>query len=168
MEVGKNMPTEYAPHYSDFQLYVEGKSFYKQLFADIREAKQSIYTYFFILSDDKSSHTFLNLLKEKAKEGVNVYLSVDRINDLSFERKMINELRESGVHFTYSRKPELPFGFYSLHHRNHRRITTIDGEIGYTGGFNIGDEYLGKDKRFGYWRDYHVRLKGSSFSKSPC
>ena len=73
---------------------------------------------------------------------------------------MINELRESGVHFTYSRKPELPFGFYSLHHRNHRRITTIDGEIGYTGGFNIGDEYLGKDKRFGYWRDYHVRLKG--------
>ncbi len=69
-------------------------------------------------------------------------------------------MRESGVHFTYSRKPELPFGFYSLHHRNHRRITTIDGVIGYTGGFNIGDEYLGKDKRFGYWRDYHVRLKG--------
>lgn len=160
MEAGKNMPTEYALHYSDFQLYVEGKSFYKQLFTDIREANRSIYTYFFILSDDKSSHTFLNLLKEKAKEGVNVYLSVDRINDLSFERKKINELRESGVHFTYSRKPELPFGFYSLHHRNHRRITTIDGEIGYTGGFNIGDEYLGKDKRFGYWRDYHVRLKG--------
>ncbi|OJD71940.1 phosphatidylserine/phosphatidylglycerophosphate/cardiolipin synthase family protein [Bacillus sp. NH11B] len=160
MEAGKNMPTEYAPHYSDFQLYVEGKSFYKKLFTDVREAKQSIYTYFFILSDDKSSHTFLHLLKEKAKEGVNVYLSVDRINDLSFERKMKNELRESGVHFTYSRKPELPFGFYSLHHRNHRRITTIDGGIGYTGGFNMGDEYLGKDKRFGYWRDYHVRIRG--------
>ncbi|MEK4932385.1 MULTISPECIES: cardiolipin synthase [Bacillus] len=160
MEAGKNMPTEYAPHYSDFQLYVEGKSFYKQLFTDIREAKSSIYTYFFILSDDKSSHTFLNLLKEKAKEGVNVYLSVDLINDLSFERKMKKELQESGVHFTYSRKQELPFGFYSLHHRNHRRITTIDGEIGYTGGFNIGDEYLGQDKKFGYWRDYHVRLRG--------
>ncbi|MBK5448331.1 cardiolipin synthase [Bacillus sp. TH22] len=160
MEAGKNMPTEYASHYSDFQLYVEGKSFYKQLFTDIREAKSSIYTYFFILSDDKSSHTFLNLLKEKAKEGVNVYLSVDLINDLSFERKMKKELQESGVHFTYSRKQELPFGFYSIHHRNHRRITTIDGEIGYTGGFNIGDEYLGKDKKFGYWRDYHVRLRG--------
>ena len=160
METGKNMPTEYAPHYSDFQLYVEGKSFYKQLFTDIKEAKQSIYTYFFILSDDKSSHTFLNLLKEKAREGVNVYLSVDLLNDLSFERKMKKELQENGVHFTYSRKQELPFGFYSLHHRNHRRITTIDGEIGYTGGFNIGDEYLGKDKHFGYWRDYHVRIKG--------
>jgi len=160
LEAGKNMPTEYAPHYSDFQLYVEGKSLYRQLFTDISEAKQSIYTYFYILSDDKSSHTFLNLLKGKAKEGVDVYLSVDLINDLSFERKMKKELQESGVHFTYSRKSELPFGFYSLHHRNHRRITTIDGEIGYTGGFNIGDEYLGKDKRFGYWRDYHVRVRG--------
>ncbi|MCV5403905.1 hypothetical protein OFM88_30580, partial [Escherichia coli] len=85
------------PHYSDFQLYVEGKSFYKQLFTDIKEAKQSIYTYFFILSDDKSSHTFLNLLKEKAREGVNVYLSVDLLNDLSFERKMKKELQENGV-----------------------------------------------------------------------
>ena len=60
------MPTEYAPHYSDFQLYVEGKSFYKQIFTDIKEAKQSIYTYFFILSDDKSSHTF-KLIKRKGK-----------------------------------------------------------------------------------------------------
>ncbi|PFJ09646.1 cardiolipin synthase [Bacillus cereus] len=160
MEAGKNMPIEYASHYSDFQLYVEGKSLYEQLFEDIKKAKSSIYTYFFILSDDKSSYTFLNLLKQKASEGVTVYLSVDLINDLSFERKMTKELQESGVHFTYSRKPELPFGFYSLHHRNHRRITTIDGEIGYTGGFNIGDEYLGKDKRFGYWRDYHVRIRG--------
>ncbi|MED0968527.1 phospholipase D-like domain-containing protein [Bacillus paramycoides] len=160
MEAGKNMPTEYTPHYSDFQLYVEGKSLYEQLFEDIKKAKSSIYTYFYILSDDKSSYTFLNLLKQKAREGVTVYLSVDLINDLSFDRKLKNELKEHGVHFTYSRKPELPFGFYSLHHRNHRRITTIDGEIGYTGGFNIGDEYLGKDKRFGYWRDYHVRIRG--------
>lgn len=46
MEAGKNMPTEYTPHYSDFQLYVEGKSLYEQLFEDIKKAKSSIYTYF--------------------------------------------------------------------------------------------------------------------------
>lgn len=68
MEAGKNMPTEYAPHYSDFQLYVEGKSFYKQLFTDISEAKSSIYTYFFILSDDKSSHTFKLIKKRRQKK----------------------------------------------------------------------------------------------------
>ena len=87
MEAGKNMPTEYAPHYSDFQLYVEGKSFYKQIFTDIKEAKQSIYTYFLFYRMIKVV-ILLNLLKEKAREGVNVYLSVDLLNDLSFERKM--------------------------------------------------------------------------------
>lgn len=160
IEAKKNQPKEYAPHYSDFQLYADGKSLYKQLYSDIRGAKHSIFTYFYIISNDKSSHTFLNLLKEKAEEGVQVYLSVDWINDLSFQRKLKKELKASGVHFTYSRKPDFPFFFYSLHHRNHRRITTIDGKIGYSGGFNIGNEYLGKDKRFGYWRDYHVRLQG--------
>ncbi|KEK24641.1 phospholipase D-like domain-containing protein [Bacillus gaemokensis] len=160
IEAEKNQLKEYDPHYSDFQLYVEGKSLYKQLFSDIKEAKHSIFTFFYIISDDESSHSFLNLLKEKAEKGVQVYLSVDWINDLSFQRKLKKELQASGVHFTYSRKPEFPFFFYSLHHRNHRRITTIDGKIGYSGGFNIGNEYLGKDKRFGYWRDYHVRLQG--------
>ncbi|WP_410982086.1 phospholipase D-like domain-containing protein [Bacillus cereus] len=160
IEAEKNQPKEYAPHYSDFQLYVDGKPLYKQLFSDIKEAKHSIFTFFYIISDDESSHSFLNLLKEKAEEGVEVYLSVDWINDLSFQRKLTKELKASGIHFTYSRKPDFPFFFYSLHHRNHRRITTIDGKIGYSGGFNIGNEYLGKDKRFGYWRDYHVRLEG--------
>ena len=74
MEVGKNMPTEYAPHYSDFQLYVEGKSFYKQLFTDIREAKQSIYTYFFILSDDKSSHTFKLIKREGERRSKRIFI----------------------------------------------------------------------------------------------
>lgn len=160
VEAKYNQPKEYPLHYSDFQLYVEGKPLYKQLFADIKGAKQSIYTYFFIVSDDKSSRTFLNLLKEKAEEGVQVYASIDWMNDLSFQKKQEKDLLKSGVHFTYSRKPELPFVFYSLHHRNHRRITTIDGKIGYSGGFNIGDEYLGKNKNLGYWRDYHVRVQG--------
>ncbi|SFI09194.1 cardiolipin synthase [Bacillus sp. 71mf] len=160
IEANKNQTKEYGPHYSDFQLYADGQPLYQQLFSDIKEAKHSIFTYFFIISDDKSGHTFLKLLQEKAKEGVQVYLSIDLINDLSFERKFKNELQASGVHFTYSRKPEFPFFFYSLHHRNHRRITTIDGKIGYSGGFNIGDEYLGKEKKFGYWRDYHIRITG--------
>jgi cardiolipin synthase len=112
IEAKKNQSKEYELHYSDFQLYAEGKDLYEQLFSDIKEAKYSIFTYFYIISDDKSSHTFLKLLKEKAEEGVQVYLSVDWINDLSFERKMKNELQASGVHFTYSRKPEFTIFFY--------------------------------------------------------
>lgn len=159
VEAKYNQPKQYAPHYSDFQLYDDGKELYKQLFSDLKGAKQSIYTYFFIISDDKSSYAFLNILKERARAGVKVYVSVDWINDTSFKKKAEKELKESGAHFTYSRKPELPFFFYSVHHRNHRRITTVDDKVGYTGGFNIGNEYLGKGP-FGYWRDYHVRVQG--------
>ena len=49
-----------------------------------------------------------------------------------------------------------------MNNRNHRKIVIIDGKIGYVGGFNVGDEYLGKDKKFGYWRDTHLRLEGDS------
>ena len=49
-----------------------------------------------------------------------------------------------------------------LNYRNHRKLVIIDGKVGFVGGFNVGDEYLGKDKKFGYWRDTHIRLEGSS------
>ena len=49
-----------------------------------------------------------------------------------------------------------------MNYRNHRKIVVIDGHIGYTGGINIGDEYMGKDKKFGYWRDTHIRIEGTS------
>ena len=48
-----------------------------------------------------------------------------------------------------------------LNYRNHRKIVVIDGRIGYTGGINIGDEYIGKNKKFGYWRDTHIRVEGT-------
>ena len=49
-----------------------------------------------------------------------------------------------------------------MNYRNHRKIVTIDGNIGYTGGFNVGDEYLGLDPKFGYWRDRHLRIEGEA------
>ena len=49
-----------------------------------------------------------------------------------------------------------------MNYRNHRKIVVIDGVIGYTGGINIGDEYIGKNKKFGYWRDTHIRVQGTS------
>ena len=74
MEVGKNMPTEYAPHYSDFQLYVEGKSFYKQLFTDIREAKQSIYTYFSFCRMIKVAILFKLIKREGERRSKRIFI----------------------------------------------------------------------------------------------
>jgi cardiolipin synthase len=97
---------------------------------------------------------------EKAKNGVEVRLLLDRIGSLNLKRKMIKKLISSGVHFSFCHVPRFPFLFYSLNERNHRKISVIDGEIGYIGGFNIGKEYIGQDPKLGDWRDYHLRLHG--------
>ncbi|MFX3623528.1 MAG: cardiolipin synthase [Ectobacillus sp.] len=146
--------------YGNFQLLTSGHQFYTSLFSDILNAKSYVHLHFFIIRNDKASKEFLSILKEKAKSGVEVKLSVDRIGSYKLKTRVISDLRASGVEFTFSRNPQLKHLFYTLQNRNHRRIAVIDGKIAYTGGFNIGKEYLGENKKFGYWRDYQVRVSG--------
>ncbi len=145
---------------SDFRLYTYGKTLYDDLFQDIRNAKEHIHILFFIVNNDPVSNEFLDMLKEKARQDVEVRLLLDRIGSHHLSRESIKQLREAGVHFSFCHKIRFPFWFYSLNQRNHRKITVIDGKIGYIGGFNIGEEYLGHDPKLGNWRDYHLRLTG--------
>ncbi|MGG2065975.1 cardiolipin synthase [Bacillus sp. S14(2024)] len=164
VEIGRNSLKENQIsqiRYGDFKLYVDGNDLYRDLFADIDQAKQYIYIHFYIVGKDKVSKNFLQLLKQKAASGVDVELSVDRVGGYKINKKTIQELEQSGVQFTFSKKPRFKNFFYTLHNRNHRRIAVVDGNISYVGGFNIGNEYLGEDLRFGKWRDYHVRITGS-------
>ena len=69
---------------------------------------------------------------------------------------------QKGGHVESFFPSKLPLINLRMNNRNHRKIVIIDGKIGYVGGFNVGDEYLGKDKKFGYWRDTHLRLEGDS------
>ncbi|MCP8967973.1 cardiolipin synthase [Ectobacillus ponti] len=145
---------------SDFRLYTYGKMLYRDLFADIEQAKDHIHILFFIVKNDAVSQRFLQLLMKKAQEGVEVRLLLDRVGSHLLSRKSIRELRRAGVHFAFCHNPRFPYFFYSINQRNHRKITVIDGKIGYVGGFNIGEEYLGNDPKLGNWRDYHLRLTG--------
>jgi cardiolipin synthase len=147
-------------HNGDFQLYTDGLDLYKALFSDIRKAKKNIYIHFYVIEKDAISRKFLTLLKDKAKQGIEVKLSADRIGSHKLSRSMIKSLQKAGVQFAFSGKANWPYFFYSLQHRNHRRIADLDGTIIYVGGFNMGKEYLGKDKKIGNWRDYHVRISG--------
>jgi cardiolipin synthase A/B len=150
---------EFPMRNSHLTFFNTGQTLYNDLFAEIQEAKQHIHILFYIVKDDKISHTFLNLLKSKAQEGVEVRLLVDRIGS-AIKRKTIRELRENGVMFHYAHIPKFPFIFYSINERNHRKITIIDGRTGYIGGFNIGKEYLGQDPKLGDWRDFHLKIEG--------
>ncbi|HDX9587246.1 TPA: cardiolipin synthase [Bacillus pseudomycoides] len=151
-------PRSFPIRHSNFKLYTYGQTLYKELFTDIQHAKHHIHILFFIVKNDEISHTFLQLLMEKAEQGIEVRLLLDRIGSHHLSKPMIHKLKERGVHFSFCHKIRLPFLFFSVNQRNHRKITIIDGKIGYIGGFNIGEEYLGHNKELGAWRDYHLRL----------
>ncbi|MCI0765285.1 cardiolipin synthase [Bacillus sp. TL12] len=153
-------PRSFPLRQSNFKLYTYGTVLYDDLFTDIKEAQHHIHVLFFIVQNDKVSHEFLQLLINKAKQGIQVRLLLDRLGSHQLPRESINLLQKHGVSFSFCHKFKFPFLFFSANQRNHRKITIIDGKIGYIGGFNIGEEYLGHDPKLGLWRDYHLRLTG--------
>jgi cardiolipin synthase A/B len=153
-------PIQYPMRQSNITLFTDGKQLNNQLFSDIRKAKQYVYINFFSIADDKVSHQFLDLLRRKSQEGVEVYYAVDRLGGILLKKKERDLLIKAGVHFTFYNKPAFPYLFSTLDHRNHRRISIIDGRIGYIGGFNIGKKYIGEKAKLGHWRDYHLQIRG--------
>ncbi|RSL30326.1 cardiolipin synthase [Salibacterium salarium] len=152
-------PVVYPDRKADVSWFDTGEDFYQTYFEDVRSAVDHIHILFFIFRNDSIGSQLIDLLVEKAAKGVTVRVLVDRMG-AGMNRKGRNRLKNAGIHFSYSQKIELPYLFYSLNRRNHRKITVVDGRIGYVGGFNIGDEYLGRDPKLGFWRDFHLRLEG--------
>ncbi|WP_117168394.1 phospholipase D-like domain-containing protein [Paraliobacillus sediminis] len=141
-----------------YELFTTGDTFFKQFFEDVKQAKTNVSIAFFTVRNDQISKDLFKLLKEKAQTGVTVNLQVDWVGSIALKRKLIKDLRASGVHVRKSNPPTFPFFFYRLNRRNHRKITIIDSTISYLGGFNVGKEYLGADPKLGDWRDYHLKL----------
>jgi len=100
----------------------------------------------------------MDALVAKAKEGVEVRLLVDGMGCFFTPNRFFDQLRKAGGHVAIF----LPRAIIRINYRNHRKICVIDGKSGYIGGFNIGREYIGLSKRFGYWRDTHMRLVGDA------
>ncbi|ELK49014.1 cardiolipin synthetase [Halobacillus sp. BAB-2008] len=144
----------------DARLYTNGSSLYEDLFQSIRDADKQVDVQFFSIETDYISDNFLTVLKEKAEQGVPVRLLVDRLAGFKMNKHIQKELTNNGVIFQFAETPGFPFLFYKMNRRNHRKITVIDGKIGYVGGFNIGRNYIGENPKFGNWRDYHLRLTG--------
>lgn len=145
---------------SNFHLYTYGQDLYDALFTDIQQARHHVHVLFFIVKNDKISREFLKLLIDKAQEGIEVRLLLDQLGSHYLSNEAIRSLQKHGVSFSFCHKVKFPFLFFSANQRNHRKITVVDGKVGYIGGFNIGEEYLGHNQKLGLWRDYHLRLTG--------
>jgi cardiolipin synthase len=153
---------ETAIIHGDFDIFTHGKKLFADYFHELQNAKKHIHVLFYIVKDDAISQEFFNILKEKARSGVEVRLLIDRLGSFKVKKAAIQTLREAGVRFAFSNNIKLPFLFYSSQIRNHRKISIIDGEIGYLGGFNVGKEYIDEDPSVGIWRDYHLKITGRS------
>ncbi|MBW2259798.1 MAG: cardiolipin synthase [Deltaproteobacteria bacterium] len=143
-------------------LLVDGEATFTRMFEDMDRAEDYILLQYFIVHDDELGKELKSRLIAKAEEGVRVYFLYDEIGCHKLPRRYIKKLRKAGVHIH-------PFGTtqgrgnrFQLNFRNHRKITVVDGKIGYVGGHNIGDEYMGRSRKFGHWRDTHLRIDGPS------
>ena len=136
--------------------YIDGNDKFEALIEDIKNAEKFIHMEYYIFRPDNLGKRIVYELAKKASQGVEVRLMYDFMGNILNPKQFFKPIREAGgsvVAFT-------PPFFIRLNYRNHRKIAVIDGKVGYVGGFNIGDEYLGKVKRFGNWRDTHARFEG--------
>ena len=149
---------------NDVEIFLDGNAMFSRMKEDIRQAQKHIHLLYYIFRNDSLGRELIALLTEKARSGVAVRVIYDSLGSmLAFDHKMFKALREAGgeieafspVFFTLS-------SHLRLNYRNHRKITVIDGSVGYVGGMNVGKEYLGQHKKLHPWRDTHLRLTGSS------
>ncbi|WP_353892434.1 cardiolipin synthase [Proteinivorax hydrogeniformans] len=146
---------------NDITIFTQGKDKFDSLISDIENAKDTIHIVYYIINNDNLSKKIINLLTKKAKEGVEVRFLYDHVGSIFTPHKIFKELIKAGGH-VHRFFPLTVRTYMRVNYRNHRKIAIIDGKIGYTGGMNIGDEYLGLHKRLNPWRDTHIRLTGSS------
>ena len=147
---------------NDIDVYVNGEDKFKQLLQDIRNAKRYIHVEYYIFKKDILGKAIIDELTKKAEEGLEVRLLVDAMVSRKLTKKVLKKYIAAGGKFSLFFPGILPHLNTRINYRNHRKIVGIDGKYGYVGGFNVGKEYINKDKDVGFWRDTHIRIKGES------
>ncbi|MFC2948979.1 cardiolipin synthase [Virgibacillus sediminis] len=143
------------------EVFTDGEKKFSSLIQDLQRAKDHIHLQYYILRNDALGNRIAEVLIKKANEGVQVRLLYDDMGSRLLKRKYIKRLKNAGVEVE-SFFPSMFNVNLKINYRNHRKLAILDGKTGYIGGFNIGDEYLGKSKKFGYWRDTHLRVTGDA------
>lgn len=140
--------------------YAETTDAFEALLDAVRQARHHVHLEFYIFRGDDTGQRLVAALIEKLREGVEVRLLTDAVGSLFLAGRLLAELDAAGGK-TATFLPVNPLrSWIQVNLRNHRKMVVIDGVTGFLGGMNIGDEYLGKDPEFGYWRDLFVRIDG--------
>ena len=155
--------TEYPVYYNETTEYFDvGDKYYEQLKKDLINAKKYILLEFFIISSSKMWNEIYEILKQKRKENVKIYLIYDALGSLLKKPKNLKQQLEAINVNVLAFNPLTPVIRSYINYRDHRKIVVIDGQIAYTGGINIGDEYININSRLGHWKDCGAKITGES------
>ncbi len=141
------------------QLLVDGKAAFDEMFAAMAAARQCLLVQFFVIRDDLLGRRLQQVLLQRAAAGVQVCVLFDGVGSYALPRHYVATLRAGGVaihRFATHRWRNR----FQLNFRNHRKILVIDGERGFVGGLNVGDEYMGRKPPLAPWRDTMLELRG--------
>lgn len=140
----------------------DGNKAFNSIFTELEKATDHIHLEYYIIREDSIGQKLKDVLIRKTKAGVKVRIIYDAVGCWKLSKKYIKELRDSGVKIYPFLPVVLPFINNKLNYRNHRKIIVVDGHVGFLGGLNIGEEYLGYHPKLGKWRDTHLMLAGTS------
>lgn len=131
----------------------------------IEQAQSHVHMQYYIFADDLTGRRIRDLLVAKAKEGVEVRLLLDAVGSWKLNRSFVKSLRSGGVKVAFFLPWRPTRRRFQLNCRNHRKLTVIDGRIGFSGSKNIADEYLGRRSKLAPWRDTHLEFRGPCVSQ---
>lgn len=142
------------------ELLINGEATFSSIFDGIDKAQHYILVQFFIVKNDELGQKLKKRLIHKAQDGVEVYFLYDEIGSYALGKTYLDEMRAAGIHVANFHSRKGPKNRFQINFRNHRKIVLVDGLTCWIGGHNVGDDYLGKGKKFSFWRDTHLKITG--------
>ncbi len=144
------------------EIFIDGNVKFDALIKTIENATDHIHMVYYIIKNDDLGKRVIDALTKKAKEGVQVRFLYDAVGCRFLPQNFFKNLKDSGGEVASFFPFKIHFVNTRINYRNHRKLAIIDGKCGFIGGFNIGNEYLGINKKMGYWRDTHLKIYGSA------
>lgn len=152
------------PVYSNTQseYYKIGEDYFNALLTELKKAEHYIFMEFFIVAQGYMWDSILEVLEQKAKEGLDVRFMYDDVGCVTLlPYRYYEQLEAKGIK-TIAINPFRPIFSVAMNNRDHRKIAVIDGHTAFTGGINLADEYINRKERFGHWKDTGIMLKGDA------
>ena len=142
-------------------ILIDGEETFSAIKRELRAAERYIHIEYFIFKDDKIGNEIADILCDRASHGVRVRMAVDGVGTIRLGKELLKRFKRANVELKTFMPVSFPLFRSGINFRNHRKIIVVDGRVAFTGGLNVGDEYMGEGP-LGFWRDTHAMLRGDS------